>query len=66
VLAGRRVMSRDDLNNRFERWSVEVPDLRLHGTIHKWLADRFEHEQLSLWTPGRPLVMSACRCAVGQ
>ena len=47
ALAGRRFSSWDDLNDWLERWSVEVADLRIHGTTHERPIDRFAHEQLT-------------------
>ena len=47
ALAGRRFTSWEDLNSWLERWSVEVADLRIHGTTHERPADRFVHEQLT-------------------
>jgi transposase len=47
ALAGRRFRSWEDLNDWLERWSVEVADLRLHGTTHERPAERFAHEQLT-------------------
>jgi hypothetical protein len=46
-LAGRRFRSWEDLNDWLERWSVEVADLRIHGTTHERPIDRFAHEQLT-------------------
>jgi transposase len=47
AMAGRRFTSWEDLNDWLERWSVEVADLRVHGTTHERPADRFAHEQLT-------------------
>jgi transposase len=47
ALAGRRFTSWEELNEWLERWSVEVADLRIHGTTHERPADRFVHEQLT-------------------
>lgn len=47
ALAGRRFRSWDDLNAWLERWSIEVADLRIHGTTHERPIDRFAHEQLT-------------------
>jgi transposase len=47
ALAGRRFASWEDLNDWLERWSVEVADLRVHGTTHERPADRFAGEQLT-------------------
>ena len=53
ALAGRRLASWEELNSWLERWSVEVADLRIHGTTHERPIDRFACERL---TPlgGRP------------
>ena len=53
ALAGRRFASWEELNSWLERWSVEVADLRIHGTTHERPIDRFACERL---TPlgGRP------------
>jgi transposase len=47
ALAGRRFTSWEDLNDWLERWSVEVADLRLHGTTHQRPAERFAGERLT-------------------
>ena len=47
ALAGRRFGSWEALNAWLERWSVEVADLRIHGTTHERPIDRFAHEQLT-------------------
>jgi transposase len=47
ALAGRRFSSWEDLNGWLERWSVEVADVRIHGTTHERPIDRFAHEQLT-------------------
>ena len=47
ALAGRRFRSWEDLNDWLERWSVEVADLRLHGTTHERPAERFAREHLT-------------------
>ena len=47
ALAGRRFRSWDDLNDWLERWSVEVADLRIHGTTHARPIDRFAKAQLT-------------------
>ncbi len=47
ALAGRRFASWEDLNAWLERWSLEVADLRIHGTTHERPMDRFAHEQLT-------------------
>jgi transposase len=47
ALAGRRFRSWEDLNHWLERWSVEVADLRIHGTTHERPIDRFAQEQLT-------------------
>ena len=47
ALAGRRFNSWDELNGWLERWSLEVADLRIHGTTHERPIDRFAHEQLT-------------------
>jgi transposase len=47
ALAGRRFGSWEDLNGWLERWSVEVADLRIHGTTHERPRDRFAREQLT-------------------
>jgi transposase len=47
ALAGRRFRSWDDLNAWLERWSIEVADLRIHGTTHERPIDRFALEQLT-------------------
>lgn len=47
ALAGRRFTSWEELNEWLERWSVEVADLRIHGTTHERPADRFAREQLT-------------------
>jgi transposase len=47
ALAGRRFTSWEDLNDWLERWSVEVADVRVHGTTHERPTDRFAHEQLT-------------------
>lgn len=47
ALAGRRFTSWEDLNNWLERWSVEVADVRIHGTTHERPIDRFANEQLT-------------------
>jgi transposase len=47
ALAGRRFCSWEELNGWLERWSVEVADLRIHGTTHERPLDRFAREQLT-------------------
>ena len=47
ALAGRRFRSWEELNDWLERWSVEVADVRLHGTTHERPADRFAQEKLT-------------------
>jgi hypothetical protein len=47
ALAGRRFNSWDELNDWLERWSIEVADLRIHGTTHERPIDRFAREQLT-------------------
>jgi transposase len=47
ALAGRRFSSWDELNGWLERWSVEVADVRVHGTTHERPIDRFAREQLT-------------------
>jgi transposase len=47
ALAGRRFSSWAELNDWLERWSVEVADLRLHGTTHQRPAARFAGERLT-------------------
>jgi transposase len=47
ALAGRRFMSWEHLNDWLERWSVEVADVRVHGTTHERPAERFALEQLT-------------------
>jgi transposase len=47
ALAGRRFCSWEELNGWLERWSVEVADLRIHGTTHERPRDRFAREQLT-------------------
>jgi transposase len=47
ALAGRRFNSWDELNDWLERWSMEVADLRIHGTTHERPIDRFVREQLT-------------------
>jgi transposase len=47
ALAGRRFHSWDELNEWLERWSLEVADVRIHGTTHERPIDRFAHEQLT-------------------
>jgi transposase len=47
ALAGRRFCSWEELNGWLERWSVEVADLRIHGTTHQRPLDRFAREQLT-------------------
>ncbi len=47
ALAGRRFTSWEELNDWLERWSVEVADLRIHGTTHERPAERFVHEHLT-------------------
>jgi transposase len=47
ALAGRRFNSWDEVNSWLERWSIEVADLRIHGTTHERPIDRFEREQLT-------------------
>ncbi len=47
ALAGRRFASWEELNDWLERWTVEVADLRLHGTTHQRPIDRFGGEQLT-------------------
>jgi hypothetical protein len=37
----------EELNEWLERWSVEVADVRVHGTTHERPADRFASEQLT-------------------
>jgi len=47
ALVGRRFRSWEDLNDWLERWSVEVADLRIHGTTHERPIDRFARELLT-------------------
>jgi transposase len=47
ALAGRRFTSWEDLNDWLERWSLEVADVRVHGTTHERPAERFGCEQLT-------------------
>jgi transposase len=47
ALAGRRFNSWDELNEWLERWSLEVADVRIHGTTHEAPIARFAHEQLT-------------------
>jgi hypothetical protein len=47
ALAGRRFSSWEELNDWLERWSVEVADLRIHGTTHERPIERFAREQLT-------------------
>jgi transposase len=47
ALAGRRFRSWEHLNDWLERWSVEVADVRVHGTTHERPAERFAREQLT-------------------
>lgn len=47
ALAGRRFSSWDELNDWLERWSLEVADLRIHGTTYQRPIDRFAREQLT-------------------
>ena len=47
ALAGRRFNSWDELNGWLERWSIEVADLRIHGTTHERPIDRYAREQLT-------------------
>lgn len=47
ALAGRRFHSWDELNEWLERWSLEVADVRIHGTTHEAPIARFAREQLT-------------------
>jgi hypothetical protein len=47
ALAGRRFTSWEELNNWLEHWSVEVADVRIHGTTYERPTDRFAREQLT-------------------
>lgn len=47
ALAGRRFTTWEELNDWLERWSLEVADLRIHGTTHERPVDRFAREQLT-------------------
>jgi transposase len=47
ALAGRRFNSWEELNGWLERWSLEIADVRLHGTTHERPVDRFAREQLT-------------------
>ena len=47
ALAGRRFSSWEELNRWLERWSIEVADMRIHGTTHQRPCDRFAGERLT-------------------
>jgi transposase len=47
ALAGRRFNSWDELNEWLERWSLEVADVRIHGTTHEAPIARFAREPLT-------------------
>lgn len=46
ALYGRRFSSFEELNEKLERWCLEVADERIHGTTHEQPRVRFESEQL--------------------
>jgi transposase len=50
ALAGRRFDGLEELNAWLVQWSVEVADLRVHGTTHELPAQRFAHSEAAALT----------------
>jgi len=47
-LPGRQFRDLDDLNEQLQRWTLEVADLRVHGTTHQRPIERFVEEAKAL------------------
>lgn len=46
ALYGRKFQSLEALNEKLERWSLEIADERIHGTTHEKPSERFKGERL--------------------
>jgi transposase len=59
-LPGRQFRDLQDLNEQLQRWTLEVADLRIHGTTHQRPIEHFAEEAKALVpTAGQPAFLDA-------